>query len=91
MTLVIALAAGSVLGYLIRCWRPARRAAHWAQRQEMGTAAWWAAQPVLALALAVRLVSHPRQSVRNIRSWQEEQRGEPPRHDPGWAARRGAR
>jgi hypothetical protein len=90
MTLVIALAVGTVIGYLIRCWRPARRAVQWARHQEAGTAAWWPAQPVLAAAVTVLFVAHPRRSVRNARSWHQEQRAEAPRLDPEWAAKRSA-
>ncbi|MEW1760390.1 hypothetical protein AB0393_28250 [Streptomyces cyaneofuscatus] len=91
MTLVIALVIGLVAGYLVRCWRPARQLVRWAQRQETGTARWWPAQPVLAVALAVRFATHPRRSVRNVRSWRQESRVEAPRRDPEWAARRSAR
>ncbi|MFE1476698.1 hypothetical protein ACFW6N_22955 [Streptomyces cyaneofuscatus] len=88
MTFVIALALGTVAGYLIRCWRPARRVVRWAQRQEVGTAAWWPAQPVLAVAVIVMYVVHPRRSVSNARSWQQEPRVDAPQLDPEWAARR---
>ncbi|MFG2210567.1 hypothetical protein [Streptomyces sp. NPDC048638] len=91
MNLVLVLAVGMVLGYLIRCGRPARRLVQWAQLQETGTAAWWPAQPVLAIAVVARFAAHPRRSVRNVRSWQQEPRVQAPRRDPDWAARRGGR
>lgn len=87
---MIALAIGTVAGYLIRCWRPARRVVRWAQGQEAGTTAWWPAQPVLAAAVTVLFVVHPRRSVRNVRSWRQEQRVETPRRDPEWVAKRRA-
>ncbi|TLQ39270.1 hypothetical protein [Streptomyces marianii] len=88
MSFVLALVLGMTFGYVLRCWRPARRAVRWAQRQESGTARWWMSQPVLALAVAALYVRHPRRSWRNALSWQEDHRAQVPQFDPDWAAKR---
>jgi hypothetical protein len=79
---------GIGLGYLLRCWRPARRALAWAQGQRAGSTSWWLAQPVLAVAVVTLFVRRPLQSRRNVRSWAEDQRPAAPQFDPEWAARR---
>lgn len=63
-------------GYLAGRWRPGRWLLDWADdasRLGWADARCWAAQPVLAAALAWQLTVHPVRSARNRRSWREAQ------------------
>ncbi|MER6126573.1 hypothetical protein ABT173_28940 [Streptomyces sp. NPDC001795] len=90
MTQTLLFGAGIALGYLLRCWRPVGRAVSWARCQERGSAAWWLAQPVLAVAVVALFVGHPRRSRRNVRSWRVEPPLAAPRLDPEWLDKRRA-
>jgi hypothetical protein len=85
---VLACIGGLAAGYALRCWRPWPRLVSWAQTRESG-AGWWAAQLVLAAALALMWGLHPFRSRANARTWrQAPTRAAAPVLEPQWAERR---
>ncbi|WP_327415454.1 hypothetical protein [Streptomyces sp. NBC_01233] len=92
MTLLSAVAlAAALLGYAAGRTRPADRLTSWAQdvvtERTPRSLAFWAAAPVIVLALAAIWTFHPRRSAANRRSWREEHPAPAPVRDPHWATR----
>jgi hypothetical protein len=80
------------VGYLVGRARPGPRLLGWAEDAAAPgwrTPRFWAAAPVILLALAWVWMVHPRRTLANRRSWRRSRGADPvPRYDPEWAARR---
>jgi hypothetical protein len=98
MTIAAAVAVGSLAGYAVGRYQPARRASDWAhwnkydQSIHRHSARWWATWVVLSADNIGWLIAHPR---KGWKAWKRRNDPPPPRDpapqiDPDWAAKRRA-
>ncbi|GAB1332009.1 hypothetical protein ACE1SV_63480 [Streptomyces sennicomposti] len=85
---VLACAGGLTAGYAQCRWRPWPRLVSRPQTREIGTFVWWAAQPMLAVALALTWALHSRRTQANARTWRSAPARVAALRDPQRAERR---
>ncbi|MFC9341430.1 hypothetical protein ACFT0G_25375 [Streptomyces sp. NPDC057020] len=95
-TLLLAALAATLAGYAAGRTRPADCLTSWAQgvitERTPRSPAFWAATPVIVLALAATWTLHPRRSAANRRSWHREHPPTPaPALDLNWPTRNSER